>query len=298
MLQIGGRNKSNGNLDTKSVHQATDIFVWPKTNEVFVSDGYGNRRIIVFDADTGAFKRMWGAFGNPPTDWETIKDGAPVGGAVTTGEGGPPAARGGGGGGGRGGAAPLPADITGPGPQQFGNNTPSGGPTHSVQISNDGLVYVADRANRRIQVFTIAGKYVTQGFVDREGPSGQSVAGISFSADKAQQYLYSADWGNSRVEVLDRKTLQTLYQFGERSAKPGDFQGVHHVATDSQGNIYTGEVAPGARAQKFVFKGLSDTLPPNALTSAQLEAQMAGGQPNPGAGAPAARGGRGAGRGR
>ena len=79
LMQIGGRNKSNGNLDTKSVHLATDIFMWPKTNEVFVSDGYGNRRVIVFDANTGAFKRMWGAFGNPPTDWETIKDGVPVG---------------------------------------------------------------------------------------------------------------------------------------------------------------------------------------------------------------------------
>ena len=66
-MQIGGRNKINGNLDTKSVHLATDIFMWPKTNEVFVSDGYGNRRVIVFDANTGAFKRMWGAFGNPPT---------------------------------------------------------------------------------------------------------------------------------------------------------------------------------------------------------------------------------------
>jgi hypothetical protein len=294
LMQIGGRNKSNGNLDTKSVHLATDVFVWPKTNEVFVSDGYGNRRVIVFDANTGAFKRMWGAFGNPPTDWETVKDGVPVGGTVTTGEGGPPpAARGAAGGGGRG-PTPLPAETTGPGPQQFGNETPSGGPTHSVQISNDGMVYVADRANRRIQVFTIEGKYITQVFINREGPNGQSAAGIAFSPDKAQQYMYLADYGNNRIVVVDRKSLQVLYQFGERSANPGDFQGVHHIAVDSKGNIYAGEVAPGARAQKFAFKGLSADLPPNALTGEKLAGQMAsaraaiaaargGGVPGPGA---------------
>jgi hypothetical protein len=61
-----------------------------------------------------------------------------------------------------------------------------------------------------------------------------------------------------------------LYQFGQRSDKPGDFQGLHHLAIDSKGNLYTGEVAPGARAQRFVFKGLSDTLPANALTPEQL----------------------------
>src|SRR5688572_8574430 len=85
LLQIGGRTASKGNADTKTVHQSADVFVWPKTNEAFVADGYGNRRVIVFDADTGAFKRMWGAFGNAPIDV-------------------PAAPRGGGGGGGAGGA--------------------------------------------------------------------------------------------------------------------------------------------------------------------------------------------------
>ena len=68
LLQVGGRTASKGNADTKTVHQSADVFVWPKTNEAFVADGYGNRRVIVFDADTGAFKRMWGAFGNTPVD--------------------------------------------------------------------------------------------------------------------------------------------------------------------------------------------------------------------------------------
>ena len=109
--------------------------------------------------------------------------------------------------------------------------------------------------NRRVQVFTVDGKYVTQMFINRAGPSGQSAAGVAFSPDAAQRFLYVADYGNSHIAVVDRKTLTVLYQFGQRSAKPGDFQGLHHMAVDSKGNIYTGEVAPGARAQRFIFKG-------------------------------------------
>ena len=178
---------------------------------------------------------MWGAFGNAPIDV-------------------PPAARGGGG------AAPAartPAAAVAPrqrsipratGPQQFG------GPVHAVKVSNDGLVYVADRPNRRVQVFTPDGKYVTQTFINRRGPSPQSAAGLAFSPDAQQQFLYVADYGNSHIAVLDRKSLQLLYQFGQRSEKPGDFQGPHHLAIDSKGNLYTGEVAPGARAQRFVLQ--------------------------------------------
>jgi len=255
LLQIGGRSVSKGNADTKSVHQSADVFVWPKTNEAFVADGYGNRRVIVFDADTGAFKRMWGAFGNTPIDVPAAPRGGGGGGGAAA-----PAA------GGRAGGRGPALDTEGRGSEQFG------GPTHGVKVSNDGLVYVADRPNRRVQVFTPEGKYVTQVFINRAGPSPQSAAGVSFSPDKDQQFLYVTDYGNSHIAVLDRKTLTVLYQFGQRSDKPGDFQGLHQMAVDSKGNLYTGEVAPGARAQRFVFKGLSDKLPPNALTPAQLSA--------------------------
>ena len=265
IAEVGGYNKANGNADTKSVHLATDMFVWPKTNEVFVSDGYGNRRVIVFDADTLAFKRMWGAFGKPPVDWVPIKDGFPV-----TAPNNPPPGEGGG-------QNARPTDVTGEGSDQFGGDGPRvsvygsrGGPTHSVQISNDGLIYVADRQVRRLQVFTIDGKYVAQAFVNRSGPSTNSVCGLTFSPDKAQQYLYIADYGNSHIVVLDRKSLKILYQFSTRGPAPGQFQGVHHIATDSHGNLYTGEVAPGARAQKFILKGFSDKVPANALTPEQL----------------------------
>ena len=261
LLQIGGRSVSKGNADTRAVHQSADVFVWPKTNEAFVADGYGNRRVIVFDADTGAFKRQWGAFSNAPIDVPA----APRGGAAGGARGGANAA--GGNAAGRGAAPAL--DTEGPGSQQFG------GPVHAVKVSNDGLVYVADRPNRRVQVFTPDGKYLTQTFINRSGPSPQSAAGLAFSPDADQQFLYVADYGNSHILVLERKSLQLLYQFGQRSEKPGDFQGLHHLAIDSKGNIYTGEVAPGARAQRFVFKGLADTLPPNALTPAQLAAPPA-----------------------
>jgi DNA-binding beta-propeller fold protein YncE len=68
LMQIGHRGQSKGSLDTNNFNNAADIYVYPKTNEVFVADGYVNRRVIVLDADTGAFKRMWGAYGNKPDD--------------------------------------------------------------------------------------------------------------------------------------------------------------------------------------------------------------------------------------
>jgi hypothetical protein len=243
--QYGKAGQSKGNADTVNVNRPADIFVDAKTNEAYVADGYGNRRVVVYDAGTGAFKRMWGAFGNAP-------DSDPPAGAAP-------------GGGGRGRGASAPAlDTEGPGAEHFGN------PVHAVKISNDNLVYVADRSNRRIQVFTPAGKYMTEVFINRAGPSAGSVAGLAFSPDPQQRFLYAADYGNSHVAVLDRKTLKVLYQFGTRSAKPGDFQGPHHIASDSKGNLYVAEVAPGNRAQKFVLKGMSATPPPNALTAGQL----------------------------
>jgi NHL repeat len=128
VLQIGRRGQSKGNTDTRNVHRPSDVVVNPKTNEVFVADGYGNRRVIVFDGDTGAFKRMWGAYGNVATD---------------------PPARAGGPGGRAGGAGPAPEDLS-----QFRN-------VHGIAMSNDGLVYVADRQNMRFQIFTPEGKFLT-----------------------------------------------------------------------------------------------------------------------------------------
>jgi hypothetical protein len=255
LLEIGERSVSLGSKDPKSVNKPGDIFVSAKTNEIYVADGYGNRRLIVFDADTGAFKRMWGAFGKPPVD--------DAGSGGRGASGGPLPATGGAAEGRGRGAAPV-LDTEGPGAPTFAS------PVHSVLVSNDDIVYVGDRSNRRVQLFTPDGKYLGQMFVNRAGPASGSVSGLAFSPDKDQQFLYMADYGNSHIVVVDRKKLEVLYQFGKRGTAPGDFQGVHHLAVDSRGNVFAAEVAPGARAQKFNFKGMSPTLPPNALTAAEL----------------------------
>ena len=263
LMEIGGRSVSMGSKDPKSVNKPGDIFVSAKTNELYVADGYGNRRVIVFDADTGKFKRMWGAFGKPPVDDATSGGRGASGGPLPV-----PGGRGGAAaadtaeGGGRGAAPAL--DTEGLGSPTFAS------PVHGVMVSNDDIVYVVDRSNRRVQLFSPDGKYLNQMFVNRAGPSGGSASGLAFSPDKDQQFLYVSDYGNSHVVVVDRKKLQILYQFAKRGAEQGNFQGIHHIAVDSKGNLYAAEVAPGARAQKFNFKGLSATLPPNALTAADL----------------------------
>jgi hypothetical protein len=248
ILQIGGRSVSKGSTDPNSVNKPGDLFVWPKTNELFVSDGYGNRRVIVFDADTGAFKRMWGAFGKPPEDDANSGGPGPSGGHSGTAD----TAEGGG--------RATVLDLQGDGSPRFAS------PVHGILVSNDGIVYVGDRSNRRIQLFTPAGKYLNQIFINRSSPGAGSVSGLAFSPDKAQRFLYVSDFGNSHVVVVDRRELKVLYQFGKRAATPGDFRGIHHIAVDSKGNLYTAEVAPGGRAQRFLYKGLSSTLPPNAFT--------------------------------
>jgi hypothetical protein len=254
LLQIGGRTVSKGSTDPKSVNKPGDLFVSAKTHELYVADGYGNRRVVVFDAETGAFKRMWGPYGKPPQDDATSggpgPSGGPAGGQATfaAGEG----------------TAPQALDATGPGPAAFAS------PVHGMIVSNDGLVYVTDRNNRRFQVFTTEGKFIKEVFINRAGPAKETASGFALSPDKDQQFLYTADYGNSRIVVMDRKKLEVLYQFGQRGTEPGNFRGVHLIAVDSKGNLYAAEVAPGARVQRFNFKGLSSTLPPGALTPAQL----------------------------
>jgi DNA-binding beta-propeller fold protein YncE len=242
VLQIGHGGHKKTNQDTENFWKPTDVYVYPKTNELFVSDGYGNKRIIVFDADTGKFKRMWGAFGNVPTD-----DPAPTAGKPAA----TPDAQ-------RVPAKDLPPDD--PGPPQFDT-------VHGVKVSNDGLVYVADRGGKRVQVFTTEGKYLKQVFIDRwcESPGGsnlfcgdgQTAASVALSPDPGQRFLYVASRSPGRVWVLDRKSLQPLTSFGRPGVAPGEFYVIHHMATDSKGNLYTAEVEDGRRAQKFVFDGLA-----------------------------------------
>lgn len=250
--QMGGRSTSKGNLDTKNVNKPGGLYVDSKANELYVADGYGNRRLIVFDAETFGFKRMWGAFGGPV--WNVP---------------------GSGGGGTNGGPAPRKVGERDRNDRRCINGEGYGWPTfsspvHGALLSNDGILYVVDRTNRRIQLFTPEGKYLRQMFINRAGPAMESVSGLAFSPGEAQKFLYAADYGNSHVLVIDRKKLKVLYQFGKRSFAPGDFAGIHKIAADSHGNLYTAEVAPAHRIQKFSYTGMSASLPPNALTPAEL----------------------------
>jgi NHL repeat len=214
LLQIGKGGVGPDSNNTAHVSRAAGITVYPKTNEVFVADGYGNRRVIVFDAATGAYKRHWGAYGNKPDD-----------------------------------KASKARQATGPGPQQF--NTP-----HGIAVANDDIVYVADRANNRVQAFNLDGTFLKEGFVKRESKGTGTAFGVALSADPAQRFLYVADGSNERIAILDRASLQEIGEFGGPGRKAGEFFHLHSLGVDPEGNLVTGE-SQGYRVQKFVFKGLS-----------------------------------------
>ena len=207
VLQIGRSNQSKGDADTVNVHRAADAWVHAPSNELFVADGYGNHRVIVFDADTGAFKRMWGAFGKPPGGEDNC--------AIVS-------------------------------PKSFpdGEGPPHFNVAHSIRVANDGLVYLADRENRRVQMFTADGKMVKQ--LVRTATS--FARNLALSADPAQQFLYVG--GGKSITVVDRKSLEVLGSIDP----PGILGPGHHIATDSKGNIYLAQTSAGM--QKLAFKGM------------------------------------------
>ena len=208
VMQIGHSNQSRGNADTQNLHRAADVWVHPPTNELFVADGYGNHRVAVLDADTGKFKRMWGAFANKPMDDDHCE--------VVT-----------------------PRSFPdGPGPQNFSI-------VHAIRVSKDGMVYVADRENRRVQAFTIDGKFVKQ-LVKTATPFARDLA---LSADPAQQFLYVGNGDD--IVVVDRKALDPVGSI----KVAGMIGGGHEIATDSKGNLYIAQTTAGL--QKLAFKGMA-----------------------------------------
>jgi DNA-binding beta-propeller fold protein YncE len=215
LMQIGKPGQSKGSNDVENLKQPAKIFVDPKTNEVYIADGYGNHRVIVFDADSGSYKRHWGAYGHKPDDVNLgpYKPGDPA--------------------------------------AQFRN------PVHCAQLSDDGLLYVCDRVNDRIQVFRPDGTFVKEAFLETGTLGSGSAWDIAFSRDPQQKYIYVADGENDRVHILDRESLEVLTSFGEGGRQPGEFYGVHSIATDSKGNIYTTETYRGQRVQRFIYKGLA-----------------------------------------
>ena len=127
---------------------------------------------------------------------------------------------------------------------------------HCANVSNDGLVYVCDRVNDRVQVFKTDGTFVKEAFFETKTLRSGSVWDMTFSRDPQQTYLYMADGVNKKVRIVRRDTLEVLTAFGDGGRQPGQFYGVHNIATDSKGNIYTTETYNGARLQRFLFKGV------------------------------------------
>jgi DNA-binding beta-propeller fold protein YncE len=216
IAQFGNAGKTAGSNDTQNFGRVAKIFVDPKANEAYLADGYLNKRVAVIDADSGAFKRYWGAYGNKPDDTNL-----------------------------------GPFDPDAPPVQQFRT------PVHCSDLSVDGLLYVCDRPNNRLQVFTADGKFVKEQVIAKRTLGDGAVWDVAFSRDPEQRYLYVADGKNERVYILRRDTLEILSSFGDGGRQPGQFFAVHSIVTDSMGNLFTTETYEGRRLQKFVFKGVT-----------------------------------------
>jgi DNA-binding beta-propeller fold protein YncE len=145
---------------------------------------------------------------------------------------------------------PGPYNPDAPEDQQFRS------PVHCAELSVDRLLYVCDRVNDRIQVFTPEGKFVKEMIIEKRTLNAGSVWDIAFSRDPQQRFIFLSDGVNEKVHILLRDTLQEITNFGDGGRQPGQFYGVHSIATDSKGNIYTTETYEGKRVQKFVYKGM------------------------------------------
>jgi hypothetical protein len=213
LMQIGHPTADAANsLRTDILGRPAGIELDAQDHEVYIADGYLNKRVIVYDSDTGAFKRLWGAYGNPPNDVD-----------------------------------PGPYNPVAPADPQFRN------PVHCVHISVDALVYVCDRVNDRVQVFTKQGKFVKEFTVRAQTLGIGSVWQFAFSTDAHQKFLLLADGENNVIWTLRRDDGVVVGQTGHNGRNAGQFHWVHQIVSDSQGNLYTGEVDTGKRIQKFVL---------------------------------------------
>lgn len=213
VMQIGHASKAPINsLDTSMLGRPAGVDVDEKAHELYIADGYGNRRVIVFDSETGKFKRMWGAYGSMPDDTD-----------------------------------PGPYDPKAATDKQFRT------PLHCVHLAADGLVYVCDRVNDRIQVFTKEGKFLKEFFLRKETLGNGSAYDLAFSRDAGQNDLLVADGENNVIWTLRRSDGAVLGSTGHAGRNAGQFHHVHDIAADSKGNLYTGEVESGKRAQKFIL---------------------------------------------
>jgi DNA-binding beta-propeller fold protein YncE len=223
VLQIGLPGPTNSN-DTKHLGSLAGITVDTKADEVYIADGYYNHRVIVFDATSGVYKRHWGAYGKRPLDYykgqelPTLK---------------------------RQFRALPPSKIPS---SQFGN------PVHCVRLSDDGLVYVCDRINDRIQIFQKDGTFIKEYIINPATAGSGSTWDLAFSTDKHQRYIYLADGMNNHIYTIERKNGKIIKILGRQGRYAGQFHWAHSIAIDSKNNLYVGEVDTGQRIQKFDSK--------------------------------------------
>jgi hypothetical protein len=196
-----------------------EIRVDEANNEIYVADNYLDGRILVFDLESLAFKRGWGAYGKPLADISLD-----------------------------------PADH-----DWVGSTPPKEFEGHlTVNYSRDGFVYAADRAADRVQVFTRDGAFVREYVFSppgtRRGNTGSRgvAGGVTLSADPAQRYLYVADMKNNTIWFVNRADGTVLGRYGSMGENGGQFFGLELAVTDTRNNIYTGEVFAGMRVQRLV----------------------------------------------
>ncbi len=213
VMTIGEYDVTAGSNDTSLLGGPAGIWVNPANNEVFIADGYANRRVVVFDGESGEYLRHWGAYGEVPDDEYEYDY-----------------------------ANRSPDDDP---PQEFST-------VHGLIGSNDGLIYVADRRGNRIQVFDQGGAFVAEKTIAPRTLASGSAFVVALSPDEAQEWLYLADGTNHKVWVLDRESLDVVGEFGRGGRQLGQFLRPHGMSVDSRGNIYVGEASTGRRIQRFI----------------------------------------------
>jgi len=250
VLQIGkagakgpNSNDTNGGVNgTPEPYWPADMTVDPKTNLMYIADGYGNRRVLIVDAATGKYVGHFGAYGQNPVAGEN-------GGGADVGEG----------------TSSWPAEY------KRGEMKPNffRSPVHCAKLASDGLLYVCDRSNNRVQIFRAAeagkpcqnpnGEAGKCGFVGEIHVAPQTAAGtsgtVNFSTDAKQSCMYIADLTNDTIYIVNRQNLTELGRVGTGGRQAGEFHWPHVVAADGDGNLYSGEVDGAARVQKFLRYG-------------------------------------------
>jgi DNA-binding beta-propeller fold protein YncE len=242
-----GQAQAKSVTDPVRENMAGPTQAWPDpdTNEVYVADGYHNRRVAVFDMTTGKLKREWGAYGNKPSG---NLGGLPVE------ENHPPQ------------DYPIYPQRHSPPPPDFKDDPATRSKqfatVHCITMSRDKILYVCDRVNNRVQAFKADGTYLMENVVAPRTRGWGSVHGMTVSSDPGQKWVYVADGGNHTVWILRRSDLKVLGRLGHGGRQHGEFSVAHSLAVDSKNNLYVAETQNANRIQKFTFMGAQAAQPP------------------------------------